>query len=600
MTTTADTAPTGTDGSGGVAGGERQSAPVGGAINRLNAFDGLFLRAEHLTQIQDYARALAYAAGQAAGHGVVYGYDVSVQGDELRVGPGLAINPQGRPLKSDQVATVSLAGLVPQKDGYWIVEIIADSTAHGDETVFGLLCDDPCSGGSTMRPFVSEGIRIQLSPRAEEGLDALLYPGHRRGWLASRLFERERRDGGPWLTPTNGGSVPPLSSRPWNTGAPRPVGETVAVAVLLLSSDDWEVDTWTARRELGDPSPRRVWQWRLGMRPWDVFVAQVLQFQDLLTARYLLPDGLTGAMLLRHVEEQLDYAIVKVRERKQREPLEVLHALRSAVGGKLAVVPAPLPDLGISELPPAGYLPMAGLDSVEDQVAALLGPNIDARFCRCRPDYVPHAVEDAQHMDRIPLDNPDLPSAIDILVPVPDEGEISPASTAYGWIAFVRRREVDCGPPPTDEVDVYTVDNDEEDAVLNSVKGGVVPDIATFIATAKYPPGTWAVPPPPAFELLRDALRDVETITLFALASTEDRRSLAAVRAALLLAPFDDDSVSFELRTAVVPAGQREAIVAVLGVLDRDGGIDEDDGGDEGGDGVLNVEKTRPAQPGIT
>ena len=44
----------------------------------LNPEDGLFLRAEHLTTIQDYARAITMAVGQAAGTGVVWGLDLRV------------------------------------------------------------------------------------------------------------------------------------------------------------------------------------------------------------------------------------------------------------------------------------------------------------------------------------------------------------------------------------------------------------------------------------------------------------------------------------------------------------------------------------------
>lgn len=536
------------------------SEAVGGGINRLRAFDGLFLRAEHLDQIQGYARALAHAAGQAAGYGVVYGFDVAISAtneNELRVGAGLAIDPQGLPLRSEQVATVPLGNLVAPADGYWVVEIVPGSTPYGDEAVYGLVCDDPCSGGSSTRPFVAEGIRVRLSPRTEANLGNLVEPGERRGWLASKLFENERREGGPWVTPaTAGGAVPPLSTRAWHDGAPPPAGDAVPVAVLLRTGDGWEVDAWTVRRELGDPSPRRVWQWRLGMRPWPVFVAQLLQFQDLLTARLSPPAGLTATMLRRHVEEQLDYAIARFKERKQKEPLQVISELRSTVAGQIAQALPALPGLGIGELPPAGYLPISGSDRVEDQVAALLGPNVSARFCRCRPDHVPHAIEEVQHMDRIVLTDADRPQSVDILIPVPESG------SAYSWVAFVRRRGTDCGPGPVDEVDVHVVTDEEE--VLMSLDGGVIPDFATKLGTTTYPVRTWAVPPTEMFERLKAEINGHTPITLYGLASSDDRRPLAMVRAALLLGPLDE-TVSLDLRTAVVAPGRREAVVAAFG-----------------------------------
>src|SRR5262245_64314120 len=41
--------------------------------------------------------------------------------------------------------------------------------------------------------------------------------------------------------------------------------------------------------------------------------------------------------------------------------------------------------------------------SVNDQVRALLGDGVDLCFCIVRPDYVAHALEEAQHMERISL-----------------------------------------------------------------------------------------------------------------------------------------------------------------------------------------------------
>ena len=66
------------------------TAVADGGIARLNSTDGLFLRAEHLTAMQDYARELARCAGLAAGSGVVYGYGVSLSGcgTHVRAGSG--------------------------------------------------------------------------------------------------------------------------------------------------------------------------------------------------------------------------------------------------------------------------------------------------------------------------------------------------------------------------------------------------------------------------------------------------------------------------------------------------------------------------------
>lgn len=533
---------------------DRTSDPVAGGIDRLAAFDGLFLRAEHLDRIQSYARDLSCAVGQAAGSGVVYGFDVLVQDNELRVTPGLAVNRQGRPMRSGQMATVSLDNLVADPDGFWVVELVPESTPFGDETVYGVLCEDPCSGGASVRPFVSEGIRVRLTPDTAIGLDAIASVG-RRGWLASRLFERERRNAGPWLTPVADPRVAALNSRPWNTGAPQPQGTSVPIAVLLRSGDAWEVDTWTARRETGDPWPVRVWQWRLGMRPSDVFVAQILQFQDLLTLRYPASSGHAAKQLRRRIEAQL---AANVPELADYAPL--LQSLQVAVESQARS----LPDLGIDEVPPAGYLPIAGYDAVEAQVTTLLGEYVNLRFCRCRPDFVPHAVESVQHMDRIVLNDPGRVARVDVLVPVLDEGPSADTEAPHGWVAFVRRREADCGPPPTDPVEVYVVDDDSDQGVMRQVESGEVPYGAEFLTTTTYPPGTWAVPPRDVFDRLHRRIGSRKFVTLVGLASAEDRRPLAAVRAGMLVATFDDKMVRFKLKTALRSGGGVEAIVAVL------------------------------------
>src|SRR4051812_37208461 len=81
-----------------------------GGIDRLNAFDGLFLRAEHLIVMQDYARDLALAVGQACGPGVIEGYGVTLgpKGDTVEIAPGLAVDANGRPLRSTSAISMPL------------------------------------------------------------------------------------------------------------------------------------------------------------------------------------------------------------------------------------------------------------------------------------------------------------------------------------------------------------------------------------------------------------------------------------------------------------------------------------------------------------
>ena len=72
--------------------------------------------------------------------------------------------------------------------------------------------------------------------------------------------------------------------------------------------------------------------------------------------------------------------------------------------------------------------------SLNGQVRALLGEGVDLRFCVVRPDYVPHALETAQHMERISLlqglADPANKPRVDILVP--DGQLVSDASQTVG------------------------------------------------------------------------------------------------------------------------------------------------------------------------
>src|SRR5215472_14465640 len=77
-------------------------------IRRLNPADGLFLRSEHLNQMQTYSRELALAVGIAGGTGVVYGFGLTLSGSMLSATPGLAIDAAGMPLRTAETITVAL------------------------------------------------------------------------------------------------------------------------------------------------------------------------------------------------------------------------------------------------------------------------------------------------------------------------------------------------------------------------------------------------------------------------------------------------------------------------------------------------------------
>ena len=73
---------------------------------------------------------------------------------------------------------------------------------------------------------------------------------------------------------------PPLLGFPWAQGGIAPEPQAVPIGVLQRIDGNFVIDTWTARREVSGPPGAVRWAGHLAMRPWPVFLAQVLQFQD--------------------------------------------------------------------------------------------------------------------------------------------------------------------------------------------------------------------------------------------------------------------------------------------------------------------------------
>lgn len=465
-------------------------SPAGSPLTRLNYFDGKFLRAEGFREEQSYVRMLAALGVRAVGAGIVYGMDAELaEGDMLRVLPGLAMEPSGRALVLASQAEVSISELIaksrgaPTQDGNGTTASVTGEfgdctpapgappasptaeadlflvTAHatdwlcGQEDVYGLLCQQACYT-ETQHPYIKEGVVLRATPlrlstplitSSAVSLEDVLY---RRSRVASAYFADEA------TCPADQISHAGLLGGVWCKGAPARVGDGVALAILGRSAGGTDfLDMWSARRELIDPSPRRYWAWRMRMRPWDVFLAQVLQFQCQLSGVLSTPpkpkstgdlcrdevrnasavmeevagrftelkkkyDTGTQAKSATSDKTFLDQAIPMLMESMDKVRVNLSGILRAPVGAPKRI----LLERGIVELPSGGYLPVAtDGGTVNDQVRALLGEGLDLRFCVVRPDYVAHALEEVQHMDRISLvqglDNAKAKPRVDILVP---------------------------------------------------------------------------------------------------------------------------------------------------------------------------------------
>lgn len=414
---------------------------------RLTPFDGLFLRAEHLAAQVSYANALSRLGNVAGGSGVVQGLEARLVDGGLVVSPGLAIDPLGRVLavtdarsaRFDKLIASSASSSSPGSEepsaagtsfgprgsgsnlsggsegpggsgvgattAAWVLELRYDERPSGREQVYNGLCDVPGapSGGGTAVPYVVEYPRLRLVPlRLDVPLPTTNALGlgeeHLRSRYASAWFESERRAGGALVPGSEraGSTHADLGSAVWRGGAAMGGGDGVPLALLIRAgAETWLLDQWTTRRERVETPTRVYWAGRVAMRPWSVFWAQVLQFQSQLA------------------ELGLD---AKARARTVAPPPALARA-------------------GILELPPAGYLPIgpALAPSVDEQVRHLLGDGVEARFRAVRPDYVAHALEQAQHLDRISLveglDDPRRVPKVDILVP---DGRLELSATVRG------------------------------------------------------------------------------------------------------------------------------------------------------------------------
>ena len=542
-----------------------------GGLRRLNPADGLFLRAEHLQQMQLYAQALSRAGGVAGGTGVVHGFGLTLDGATLTVGPGLAMDPTGRPLASTGAVTIALDTLTVDPKRFWVVEVLAADPVPADtEPVYGTLCADACAAG-TIHPWLDEAVRIQVSP--DDGLPELgsMSPDRQRNWLASHYFERERRDGHPWLTPGHTGKVASVLGLPWSAPQPgaAPLPRGVPIGVLLQVEDTWVLDVWMARRDLIATPSHEAWHERLGLRPWGVFIAEVLQFQ---THQAALPGTVWGVDVGVPGAEEFFERVLKDPPRSKRAVKEAWQQWREEY-------PAPVTDgwlwhHGVGELPPAGVLPEpTGQGDLQARVEAVFGSHVAVYLRHGSADQALRAVTEGQHLDRIPLHESESTPEVDVWVPdVRADLQVVQTDT-YGWIAFVRRRREARPPIPLDTVEVFTLALErvpEPEQLAREVVAGKASDV-TRLTTLSYPAAEWAVPADDAAHGEIAARVDdwrqnkLRPFLMIGTAMDATRRPLALARAGLLAAELQtDDPGPGLLPTLVSVAPEPERIVVVV------------------------------------
>jgi len=456
-------------------------------LRRLNYFDGKFLRAPDLILEQQALLNQIRLSNLATGSGVVFGFDITQgSGDSLDIGGGLAFDGSGRVLQLAQGISVGMAELIEKSAGnnstasaqsttqgkatFDDCEIADSSTADttldsgdlylitichaeamcGEEDVFGKLCESACVT-STDRPYILEGVSIhawplELTTALKTSSSVSLSGKHLRSRVASAFFQQERQN------PASHISKEGLNSNIWCLGAEAIPGDCVPIAVVSRNTTTLQfLDAWTVRRERMESPPRHYWASIMAMRPWKVFLAQVLQFQCQLSKCIgggdIIDDGPCAdeRELLRKAAADLKELMQLYQATAEKFAQLSEESFTNAVAGEsqsfamtdiqhtydqlVSVDSLQLPSrllinqCGIVELPSAGYLPVNASDSmtINEQVRAMMGEGVDLRFCVVRPDYIPHALEEAQHMERIcllkGLDDPANKPRVDVLVP---------------------------------------------------------------------------------------------------------------------------------------------------------------------------------------
>jgi hypothetical protein len=485
-------------------------------LTRLHYFDGQFLRADAFTLEQDYHRTAIRLANLAGGWGVVDGLGVSLDvkdGGLLDVGAGLGVTAAGsfvyavgdlQAKLSDLLAAAAAApaagagnadfgacaaapkaGTV-QTGGLGIYEITVGPVEGqcGNEAVFGQICQSACAGDS-QRPYWREGVVLRLRPvtlQLPASSAVTLTTTHLRNRVASAYFAAE-----PWLAPS-ALSAAGLDSDLWCNPATLYNRDEIVIGLLVRDGTVTRViDAWSGRRERMDTQARGYWQGRMAMRPWNVFVAQVLQFQCQLAGLF---DGTGGAaggddcdrirQLLDSTRSQIDAlhkrysdGALRILQKFGSKPsaqdaqnvideikgsyADLYEISKDLAGANLGAGALPvnrmLLDAGFVELPPAGYLPVVpGKQPLADQLSRMFGEGVALTWHAVRHDEIGHLVEQAQHLDRISLtrglDDPAQVEHVEIFVP--DGSETRAAAQAAGtwWqmtLAATALKDVDFG-----------------------------------------------------------------------------------------------------------------------------------------------------------
>jgi hypothetical protein len=450
-------------------------------LTRLHYFDGKFLKADALSQEQEYHRTRVRLSNQAGGWGVVHGLGIDVIGNQLNVTGGLAITPAGNfvmnvaGVQADLAELLKVAEKAPPEgnedfqpcvtdlskgkggtvaSGLQIYEITVGpiDTLCGNEPVYGKLCESACVSDSR-QPYWREGMVLRLRPINLKlpSSTTPLTSAHLRNRIASAYFTLEPGSTSDLLSRAG------LQGGGWCDTASLYGRDEVAIGLLVNDGGAIKFDSWSARRERMDSQARGFWQGRMAMRPWNVYLAQILQFQCQLSGLLQDPEVLVspadGCDDLRTALDKARKEIEILQKKYASSAKKMVERFAGKMSkadtqwaidevkgssaelfelsdslSKLDVGTGALPsnrllfNSGFQQLPPAGYLPInPGTNTVSEQLDRMFGEGVRVHLRAARADVLPHLLEEAQHMERISLtrglDNPKDLEDVEVFIP---------------------------------------------------------------------------------------------------------------------------------------------------------------------------------------
>jgi hypothetical protein len=290
--------------------------PFADSLERVNYFNGRFLKADDLTREQRSLLLRTALAQRAQGAGVSYGFHGARVGNAVTLAAGHAVDGYGNdllfagpsqavPLADLQtrfkasptqctkpgpaITPTRLEGTVPTLNGAYLLTVYQTSSDREQVSVYGVQCGDNQQAACALG-YHTDGVGLQLvlfDPLTGVSPDEIAM----RGAGARAYFARENA-----AQKTRLPSM--LTTLPFGAAAPLPEsgGTHVPIGMAYFSGDTLiAYDEWTPKR-LREPAEMGYWMSTLLGASRAARMARVLQFQAMLCDALQKPLGMVPSL----------------------------------------------------------------------------------------------------------------------------------------------------------------------------------------------------------------------------------------------------------------------------------------------------------------